>query len=130
LILAVVAVTGKPSLSGVVQAWPASLSDGLAAAGVLVVRGDVADAGVPCFSRGPRALVSACALFVQVSAVPAAVDVHRWCGARAGRWSVRGVESGDQFPVRGACGVEVLALFLELKSQINGALFEEGDLLL
>jgi len=46
LIVSVLAVVGKAACSSLVQPLTAGRSDGLAAAGVFVVGGDVADPGV------------------------------------------------------------------------------------
>ena len=43
---------------------------------------------------------------------------------------VSGVEAGHEFAVGGAGGGEVLVAFGELQAQVDGLLFEVGDLLL
>ena len=49
------------------------------------------------------------------------------CGVSSVAW--RGVELGHEFPVGGPGRGEVLVAFLELEAQVDGLLFEVGDLL-
>ena len=52
---------------------------------------------------------------------------HRCCaGTSFGVLSVscRGVELGDEFAVRSACGGEILVAFFELQAQVDDLLFE------
>ena len=49
------------------------------------------------------------------------------CGVLPVAWG--GVELGHEFPVGGPGRCEVLVAFLELEAQVDGLLFEVGDLL-
>ena len=51
-----------------------------------------------------------------------------WCGVSLGVLAVV-VELGHELAVGGAGGGEVLVAFLELQAQVDGLLFEVGDLL-
>ena len=61
------------------------------------------------------------------------VSVRDRCGASTGRGvssvACRGVELGHELAVGGAGGGEVLVAFFELQAQVDGLLFEVGDLL-
>lgn len=55
-----------------------------------------------------------------------------WCKPTGGGSPVvvGDVDAGHEFAVGGACGGEVLIAFLQLEAQVDGPLFEVGDLLL